>query len=105
MMNGLNSPAVRLSSAFPPSSSTTAPSFCQASPLTVRSAVTTTLLLTGSTAHEVPGMVALPVRVCRADFSSASEFCTTLALPPACRTRSAAASSTTFITRFFDEAS
>lgn len=105
MMNGLNSPAVFLSSALAPSPSTTVLSLSQAAPSTVRSAVTTTLLLTGSTAHEVPGIVALVVRVCRADFSSASEFVTTFALPPACRTCSAAARSTTFTTRFFDLAS
>lgn len=100
-MSGVNSPAVLLSSAVPPRPSTTVESFFQAAPSTVLSAVTRTLLLTGSTAQEVPGIVAFSVRACRADFSSAREFSTILALPPAWRTCSAPASSTTFTTRAF----
>ncbi|CAM5582439.1 hypothetical protein SCALM49S_01408 [Streptomyces californicus] len=86
---------------MPPRPSTTAESFFQAAPSTVLSAVTRTLLVTGSTAQEVPGMVALSVRVCRPTSAPAREFSTILALPPAWRTCSAAASSTTLTTRAF----
>lgn len=104
-MKGLNSPAVFFSSAFAPRPFTTSWSFVRFAPLTVRSAVTTTLLVTGSVAQDVPGMVARSVRVCRAVFSSASVCSTILALPPALRTDSAAASSTTFITSALASAS
>lgn len=72
---------------------------------TVRSAVTTTLLLAGSVAQDVPGMVASFLSVVRAPFSSAREFSTILALAPAAVTASAALASSTLTTRCFDFAS
>ena len=99
-MKGLNSPLLCLSSALAPSPFTTASSLSSRASLTVRSAVTTTLLVAGSTAHEVPGMDALSLSVERALFSSAREFSTILDLAPAASTVCAAASSSTLTTRF-----
>lgn len=96
---GLYSPLVRLSSALAPRPSTTFVSLASSALETVRSAVTTTLLVVGSVAQAVPGMVASALRVVRALFSSAREFSTMRALAPAASTVSAAASSSTFTTR------
>lgn len=66
--------------------------------VTVRSAITDTLLVFGSIAHEVPGTAALSLSVPFAAFSSAVLFSTTLATAPSARTRSAELSSVTFMT-------
>lgn len=78
-MKGLNSLWVRLSSTVVPRPSATSVSFAHSALETVRSAVTTTLLETGSVTQDVPGMVASCWSVVRALFRSASEFATTLA--------------------------
>lgn len=88
-----------------PSASTTLVSLAHSAGETVRSAVTTTLLVPGSVAQDVPGMVASFLSVVRALFSSAREFSTILALAPAAATVLAAASSSTLTTRCWDFAS
>lgn len=82
-----------------PSPSTTLVSFAHSTSETVRSAVTTTLLVVGSVAQAVPGMLASCLRVPWALFSSAREFSTILALAPAASTVFAAVSSSTLTTR------
>ncbi len=52
-------------------------------PVTLESAVTTTLSVRGSTAQAVPGMVALVFRVCAAALSSAVLFSTWRTSAPA----------------------
>lgn len=90
---------MRWSSATEPSPSTTLVSLAHSPSETVRSAVTTTLLVVGSVTQDVPGMVASSARAVRALFSSAREFETTLAVAPAAETVFAASSSSTFTTR------
>ncbi len=99
-MKGLYSPFDLFSSAFAPSPSTTFVSVAHSALETVRSAVTTTLFVVGSVTQAVPGIVASAFSVLRALFSSEREFATTLALAPAFSTALAAASSSTFTTRF-----
>lgn len=82
-----------------PSPSTTSVSLASSALETVLSAVTTTLLVCGSVAHEVPGMVASFLSVVRALVSSATEFSTILAWAPAAWTVFAAVSSSTLTTR------
>lgn len=88
-----------------PSPSTTFVSLAHSASETVRSAVTTTLLVVGSVAQDVPGIVASCLSVPRALFSLAREFATTRALAPAASTVSAAVSLRTFTTRFLAFAS
>ena len=52
-------------------------------PVTVLSAVTWILFVLGSTAHEVPGMVASVFSVCEAEVSSAVLFSTSRTSAPA----------------------
>lgn len=90
---------MRWSSATEPSPSTTFVSLAHSAAETVRSAVTTTLLVVGSVTQDVPGTAASPASAVRALFSSAREFETILAEAPAADTVRAASSSSTFTTR------
>lgn len=88
-----------------PSPSTTLVSLAHSALETVRSAVTTTLLVVGSVTQEVPGIVASCFSVAWALLSSAREFSTILALAPAASTVLAAFLSSTLTTRLLAFAS
>jgi hypothetical protein len=99
-----NFPETCLSTALPSCAATCFFSRASASPVTVESAVTTTLSVRGSTAREVPGML-FSVRVCFTALSWAMVCCTILAVAPVFSTRCFAVSSTTFTTSFLLSAS
>ena len=104
-MKGLYSPWNRLSSAVPPSPSTTLLSLSHRAPVTDLSAVTTTLFDTGSMDQDGPGMVASFFSVVRAPSSWARVWVTILALAPLASTAFAAVLSSTFTTRLLALAS
>ncbi len=82
--NGLNSPADLLTVAMPePRSWTVDSSRSHSAPVTVLSAVTWILLVRGSTAQAVPGMVASALSVCAAASISAVLLSTSRTAAPA----------------------
>ncbi len=100
----VNLPSVRFSSALPPWALSCFLSLASSAPLTVLSAVTTTLLDFTSTARAVP-VTSFSVSAFLAEVSWESVCSTTRALAPAASTFSLAASSVTLTTSCLASAS
>jgi hypothetical protein len=100
VMRVLSVPASRSIRTAPPSLPTTAVSRASFAPVTVRSAETTTWLVTGSTTQAVPGMLTECSRSAVVRASSAQLRVTSRGTAPAARTDLAASVSVTVTTSF-----